>query len=192
MGAPRPQDESSSISFINLSGSQRATDPAINKKIRSHAMSRYQKQKRSKRQKGFIGLKKPDLPKLGFYHVTERIPEEASKEQAADGESNERDKKPHALAPVENSLFWIEEASPAGTCTTFSQDDDDCTSEISFEMLFDFKFSPLDGMADPFNVMALPSSSRVLMLLQVSKYNISCSNVPVKLQCKLPPLINQY
>ncbi|KAH8659318.1 hypothetical protein BGZ60DRAFT_122063 [Tricladium varicosporioides] len=168
MSVPRPKDKSPILSFINLSGSQRATDRAINKKIRSHAMSRYQKEKRSKRKTGFIGLTKPNLPKLGFYHVSERIIENPFKKQEREKESSGYTKEPHVPIQVESPLSRIQEVSPVGTHTTFSQHDDDNTSEISFEMLFNFKFSPIDGMTDPFNVMALPSSPRVLMLLQVN------------------------
>ncbi|KAF4637063.1 hypothetical protein G7Y89_g1027 [Cudoniella acicularis] len=164
MSTTNGEDETPGLSFINLTGNQRATDPHINKTVRAYVMSRYRRQKRTERQKGTI--LKPSLPKLGFYKATER-----EKKSVSEGKNDEHNV---TVPPEQQHELTMKDFSPSRTVQWNSKDDwrltgqndDDNPLEFTFEMLVDFRFTPLDGMADPFNVMCLPSSPRLLSLLQ--------------------------
>jgi hypothetical protein len=149
------------FTFINLSGNENHTDLPINKRVRSHVMRESRRQKRLERRE------------RGFRVV---IPCIAEKVMLMGDRNSRNSPSPENF----NTQTYASAADVAGEMELGAREARSQSEKSVFpcQYLQQSPFTPFGGSPDPFNVLSLPSSPRVMILLHQSTVHIryeSCS-----------------
>ena len=158
--------------FINLSGNEKHTDSSVNKVVRSHVMRECKRQKRDKQRR------KPSAATSIFRHDKFNLRftngRNFDKRNARNAEEYEKGLVVSGEVGAEMELGSYPTSQHNSTLN--GQVQDYSTSTTTCETFLQFPFTQLNGMVDPFNVLPIPSSPRVMMLLHHSKSSNACSN----------------